>query len=247
MRAVKSRGEIGLLQRAVDATIAAHRAAWRSLKPGLFEYQVMGVMLGAMIDRGCLRPAYPPIIGAGLNSTILHYTDVSGKVQAGDLILMDVGGEYAQYAADITRTVPVNGRFDDHQRVLYEIVLAAQQAAIAAVKPGSSLTGSGHGGLAAVARDVLDRLGRERLGEPLGKYFTHGIGHHVGLEVHDPADAQTPLEAGMVITIEPGVYIPEEKIGIRIEDMIEVTDGGARVMSAALPREPAGIEALLGR
>jgi Xaa-Pro aminopeptidase len=162
-------------------------------------------------------------------------------MDAGELLLMDVGPECGMYATDITRTVPVNGKWTKRQRELYEIVLGAQKAAIAAVKPGAIL-GSRHSttGLRKIVLDYLDKNGG------LGKYFIHGLGHHVGLDVHDANDPSLPLEAGHVITIEPGVYIPEEGMGIRIEDMVLVTENGAKVLSQGLPRGAEEIERAMG-
>jgi Xaa-Pro aminopeptidase len=156
-------------------------------------------------------------------------------MDAGEVLLMDVGAECGMYAADITRTVPVNGKFSARQREIYEIVLAAQRAAIAAVRPGMTLAKTGEKSLYKIAYDVIEAKG-------YGKYFTHGLGHHIGLEVHDPGPPETPLEAGMVITIEPGIYIPEESLGVRIEDMVLVTPTGGELLSKALPREPEAVE-----
>ena len=135
----------------------------------------------------------------------------------------------------MTRTVPVNGKFTARQREIYSIVLGAQKAAIAAIKPGIKIRGENS--LYTLAYDYINTHGQDLHGEPLGKYFTHGLSHHVGLDVHDLSDSNAPLKAGMVITIEPGVYIPEENIGIRVEDMVLVTADGGNVMSAALPRD----------
>ena len=159
---------------------------------------------------------------------------------------MDVGAECAGYAADITRTIPVSGKFTPRQREIYEIVLGAQKAAIAAVKPGMMLGKTAPNSLYKIAYDYINSHGEDLHGDPLGKYFTHGLGHHVGLDVHDASDPAAPLEAGMVITIEPGIYIPEENLGIRIEDMVLVTEHGGKVMSSALPRDPGEIEQLVG-
>ena len=242
MRQVKSDGEIALIRKAADATVAAHFAAWRRMRPGLGEYEVAAPMIERLVAHGCLRPAYTPIVGTGFNASVLHYESMSARLSEGELVLMDVGGECGHYAADITRTLPANGKFSGRQRELYQLVLDAQKAAIAAVKPGARLNGGGSQSLAELVRDFFDREGRKRLGEPMAKYFTHGVGHHVGLEVHDPADSDPALAPGMVITIEPGLYLPEEKIGIRIEDMVLVTAGGADVLSAKLPKDIAAIE-----
>jgi Xaa-Pro aminopeptidase len=161
----------------------------------------------------------------------------------GELLLMDVGSECSMYATDITRTVPVNGKFTPRQRELYEVVLGAWKAALAAVKPGVMLGGSRNPiGLHKIAADYINSHGKDLKGEPLGKYFIHGLGHHVGLDVHDANDPAVPLAANMIITLEPGIYIPEEGIGIRIEDMILVTENGAKVLSDALPREASDVE-----
>ena len=245
MRQVKSAGEIALIRKAADATVAAHFAAWRKIRPGIAEYEVAAPMFEQLVAHGCLRPAYTPIIGTGPNAAVLHYEPMSARLAAGELVLIDVGGECQHYASDITRTVPANGKFSERQRQLYNLVLDAQKAALEAVKPGARLTGGGSQSLAQLVRDFLDREGKKRLGEPMSKYFTHGVGHHVGLEVHDPADADPVLEPGMVITIEPGLYMPKEKLGIRIEDMVLVTADGAELLSAALPKEIGEIEKIM--
>jgi Xaa-Pro aminopeptidase len=197
-----------------------------------------------MLERGCEGDAYAPIVASGTKATALHYSENARLMQAGELVLMDVGSECAGYATDITRTVPVSGKFTPRQRELYEIVLGAQKAAIAALKPGVTLPQ-----LNQIARDYLDGHGRDLNGGPLGRYLTHRISHGVGLEVHDypSASSTEPLQAGMVITVEPGLYIPEEKIGIRIEDTLLVTEEGCRNLSAALPREPGEIERSMER
>ncbi|MCC6365491.1 MAG: aminopeptidase P family protein [Bryobacterales bacterium] len=245
LRMTKSPREVDMLQRSIDVSIEAHLAAWKRAKPGLFEYQIAATMTDVILERGCERHAYRPVIGAGPDSAILHYSAIRRHMDRGELLLMDVGAECACYAADITRTIPVGGRFNARQRELYEAVLGAQKAAIAAVKPGESL--GPRGAIHQAARDYMDQHGPQINGQPLSKYFTHGIGHHVGLEVHDAATPGEPLEPGMVITIEPGVYIPAENIGIRIEDMVLVTARGARVLSSALPRDPSEIERRLAK
>jgi Xaa-Pro aminopeptidase len=168
-------------------------------------------------------------------------------VDSGVLVLMDVAGECSMYASDITRTVPANGKFTSRQRELYQIVLGAQQAVIDAVKPGMTLGRNSPNSLNKIAVEYFNNHGKDLHGKPLGTYFTHGIGHHVGLDVHDPRDPEIPLAANMVVTVEPGLYIPEEGIGIRIEDVVLVTVNGAKVMSSALPRDPAEIEKILAQ
>lgn len=247
LRMDKSPAEIEAIQRATDASIDAHRAAWKMIKPGDYEYQVEAAMVATYMSEGCRRSAYAPIIGSGPNSTVLHYSRNSRRMAAGDLVVMDVAAECANYASDITRTVPVNGKFTPRQRELYSVVLGAQQAAIAAVKPGATFAKNTPGSLYRIAYDYIDTHGRDLHGDSLGKYFTHGLSHDVGLDVHDAWDPSEPLRAGMVITIEPGVYIPEENIGIRIEDIVLVTETGAEVLSAALPKDPDEIERALAR
>jgi Xaa-Pro aminopeptidase len=244
MRMVKSPAEIDLLKKAADASVAAHLAAWKQIRGGLYEYQIAAAMVDTYEMMGCERSAYAPIVGAGPNSTILHYMANRRRMDSGEVLLMDVGAECSDYASDVTRTVPVNGKFTPRQREIYEIVLGAQKAAIAAVKPGMKIRG-GEESLYQIAYNYINTHGKDLHGEPLGKYFTHGLSHHVGLDVHDPGEVGATLKPGMVITIEPGIYIPEESIGVRIEDTILVTETGSANLSGALPREPDEIERLL--
>jgi Xaa-Pro aminopeptidase len=240
LRVKKSETEIAAIQHATDVSIKAHRSAWKRLAPGQYEYQVAASLLYAFLDQGCEGPAYSPIVGSGPNGAILHYMSNQRRMDRGELVVIDAAAQCDSYASDITRTLPVGGKFTPRQREIYQIVLGAQKAAIAAVKPDVWLAGSGES-LTKIARDYINTHGKDLHGAPLGKYFTHDIGHQVGLEVHD-ARSDGPLEAGMVITIEPGVYIGEEKLGIRIEDVVLVTPNGAKVLSAALPKEPDEIE-----
>ena len=246
LRVIKSPAEIALLQKSAEATIPAHLAAWKKTKPGVYEYEIAAAMTNVYFDRGCERSAYAPIVGSGPNSVILHYMANRRRVDRGEVVLMDVGAECSDYATDVTRTVPAGGKFSARQREIYDIVLGAQKAAIAAAKPGAHLRG-GKDSLQQIAYDYINSHGKDLHGDSLGKYFTHGLGHFVGLDVHDPGDSNQPLEAGMVITIEPGIYIPEENIGVRIEDTLLVTEDGAKNLSGALPREAAEIEKLVGK
>jgi Xaa-Pro aminopeptidase len=197
--------------------------------------------------RGCERPAYAPIVGAGINSTVLHYSEDSGPISSGDLVLMDAAGEYSLYASDITRTVPADGKFTARQREIYDIVLGAQKAAIAAFQSGKSHLRRGQpDSIHDVAYDYINTHGKDMHGQPLGKYFFHGLGHFVGLNVHDPDDYSVALGPGMVFTIEPGIYIPEEKIGIRIEDMFYVDGDGKLIrLTQSLPQTADDIERLM--
>ncbi len=246
LRMIKSPAEVELITKATDATIAAHRTAWTKMKPGLHEYEIASAMTNVYFERGCERSAYAPIVGSGPNSVVLHYMANRRRMDSGEIVVMDVGAECSGYATDVTRTVPANGKFTPRQREIYDIVLGAQKAAIAAIKPGMKLRGEGRS-LQQIALDYINTHGKDLHGEPLGKYFNHGLGHHVGLEVHDPGDPTAALEAGMVITIEPGIYIPEENIGVRIEDTLLVTADGAKNLSEALPRDPKEIEKLVGK
>jgi Xaa-Pro aminopeptidase len=159
---------------------------------------------------------------------------------------MDVAGSYSGYASDITRTLPVNGRFTPRQREIYEIVLGAQNAALAAAKPGMFLGHHGAQGLYEIAYNYINTHGKDLHGQPLGQYFIHGLSHPIGLNVHDPLDYNRPLEPGMVITMEPGIYLPEEKIGVRIEDDILITPEGNELLTRRLPRTAEEIESLMG-
>ncbi len=241
LRMVKDKGEMQRIQRAVDASVAAHLAAMKAMKPGITEREISALMQYEFEKRGCERPAYSPIVGAGFNSTVLHYSEDSGTVHDGDVVVIDVAGEYAGYAADITRTLPASGKFTPRQREIYQIVLGAQEAAAAAFVAGKSKM-MGPDSLNTVARDYINTHGKDLHGEPLGKYFIHGLGHQVGLQVHD-ADNHAPLDKGMVFTIEPGIYIPEEELGVRIEDMFWVDDSGKLVrLTAKLPQAPDEVE-----
>jgi Xaa-Pro aminopeptidase len=190
-----------------------------------------------------------PIVASGPNATLLHYAAKSRRIGRGELILIDAGAECAGYAADLTRTVPVDGKFTPRQLELYRAVLGAQKEVIKAVRPGMVFDRDAPLSLTRIAREYLNAHGKDRAGNPLGTRLTHLVGHHVGLEVHDAGRLSTfgPLEAGMVITVEPGVYIEEEAIGIRIEDMVLVTETGAEVLSLALPKEPGEIERALSK
>jgi Xaa-Pro aminopeptidase len=245
MRQIKSIGEIALLTKAIDLSIDAQLAAMRLVHPGLYEYQVAARMVEIHAEGGCEGEAYSPIVGTGFHSTVLHFNELDAQIKDGDVVLMDVGGQYSGYTADITRTIPANGHFTPRQREIYEIVLGAQNAALAALKPGMTLGGRGPKSLYQIAYDYLNTHGADREGHTLGQYFIHGLGHHIGLEVHDAGDTNRPLEPGMVVTMEPGLYLPEENIGVRIEDDVLVTPTGYRLLTARLPRTVAEIEQIM--
>jgi Xaa-Pro aminopeptidase len=243
MRPVKSPGEIAFLRQAIDLTVDSQIEAMKMVRPGLYEYQVAAKMVEVHEMGGSEREGYAPIIGAGPNSTALHYDKLSRKIEDGDVVVMDVGAQYSGYSADITRTIPANGKFTARQREIYEIVLAAQNAALAATKPGAHFSCRGKkDGLFNIAYDYINTHGKDREGRPLGQYFIHGLGHHIGLNVHDPGDYCSPLQLGMVVTVEPGIYIPEENLGVRIEDDVLITESGYKLLSERLPRNPDEIE-----
>jgi Xaa-Pro aminopeptidase len=245
LRQIKSRTELEFLQRAIDLSLDAHFAAMKMMRPDIYEYQVAAKMVEVHATGGSEAEGYAPIVGAGPNSTALHYDKLSRKIQDGDIVVLDVGAQYSGYSADITRTLPANGKFTPRQREIYEIVLGAQNAALATLKPGETLCRKGKGSAYLVAYDYINSHGKDLHGKPLGQYFIHGLGHGIGLNVHDPGDACMPLQAGMVITDEPGIYIPEENLGVRIEDDVLITETGNKLLSARLPRTPDEIEQIM--
>lgn len=244
LRTHKDSGEIELIRKATNASVAAQLAAMHTMKPGITEREISSLLQYEWGKRGCERPSYAPIVGSGFNSTVLHYSEDSGTVQAGDLVVIDAAGEYSMYATDITRTLPSSGKFTPRQREIYDIVLGAAQAAIAAFQPGKSvLMGDTADSLNRVAREYINSHGKDLHGDQLGKYFIHGLGHYVGLAVHDDNDYAAPLGPGAVFTIEPGIYIPEEKLGVRIEDTLYVDGSGKLInLAAALPHTADDVE-----
>ena len=246
LRAIKSPGELALIQKAIDPSIDAHFEAMKMMRPGLYEYQVAARMVDIHAYAGCETEAYSPIVGTGLDSTVLHYNKLDRRIEDGDIVLLDVGGQYSGYASDITRTIPANGKFTPRQREIYEIVLGAQNAALAALKPGMTLGGKDAAtSLQKIAMDYIDSHGKDMEGHSLGRYYIHGLSHHVGLDVHDASGPVRPLEPGMVITIEPGIYIPEENLGVRIEDDVLITATGYKQLTARLPRSVDEIEKIM--
>jgi Xaa-Pro aminopeptidase len=215
------------------------------MRPGLYEYQVAARMVEIHAYAGCETEAYAPIVGTGIDSTVLHFNKLDRRIEDGDVVLLDVGGQYSGYASDITRTIPANGKFTPRQREIYEIVLGAQGAAMEALKPGMTIGGQGPTSLQKIAMDYIDSHGKDKEGRTLGRYYIHGLSHHVGLNVHDPSGPSRPLEPGMVITIEPGIYIPEENLGVRIEDDVLITPTGYKQLTARLPRSPDEIEKIM--
>ncbi len=249
LRWKKDPSEIEMLRKAADASIAAQKAAIMAIHPGVSERAISGILTGTLLANGCERPAYPSIVGSGLNSTVLHYSVNDAVMQSGDVVVIDAAGEYSMYASDITRTMPVNGHFSDRQREIYNIVLGAQTAAAQAFAAGKSrLYNAAHpeDSLDGVARAYIRTHGKDLHGASLDKYFIHGLSHPVGIDVHDPFERTSVLDRGNVFTIEPGIYIPEEKIGVRIEDTYYVDENGKlQDYVAGLPHTAEDIEALM--
>jgi len=245
LRQIKSPGELAFLQRAIDLSLDAHLEAMKMMRPGLYEYQVAAKMVEVHEMGGSEAEGYVPIVGAGPNSTALHYDKLSRKIENGDVVVLDVGAQYSGYSADITRTLPANGKFTPRQREIYNIVLSAQDAAMDALKPGMDLCRKGDKSVDKISRDYINSHGQDLHGKSLGQYYIHGLGHHIGLNVHDPGDYCRPLQPGMVVTMEPGIYIPEENLGVRIEDDVLITATGHKLLSERLPRDPDQIEKIM--
>ncbi len=243
MRKVKSPSEIELLQKAVDVSIEGHRDVAAAIKPGAYEYEAQASLEAAWTRLGSERPGYPSIVGSGINGTTLHYNENRKRIEAGELVVVDAAAEYSYYTADITRTFPASGKFTPRQREVYQLVLDAQRAAEKAFVLGKSSLAD----LQRVAREVMQssRL-RDKHGNTLDKYFIHGLGHWIGMDVHD-VGVYNVLPVGSSFTIEPGIYLPEEGFGVRIEDDYLVTDKGLVKMSAKLPSEPDEIERMMAK
>jgi len=204
------------------------------MTPGMNEFEVQEMLEHAYRTNGSRGPAYNTIAGSGFNGTVLHYGANDQTMSDGDLIVIDSGCEFCGYAADVTRTFPVNGTFTKRQREIYSIVLKALDASIAKVKAGATMAQ-----VDKASRDIITKAG-------YGDYFIHGIGHHLGLEVHD-ITPDGPLKTGSVITVEPGIYLPDENLGVRIEDDIVVTRDGSKNLTKSIPRTIAQIEKAMAR
>jgi Xaa-Pro aminopeptidase len=251
LRLFKDASEIALIEKASEASILAQRVMMQWwVKPGMTERAIAGAMTAVWMENGCERPSYSPIVGSGPNSTVLHYSANDRTMQTGELLVVDAACEYSMYAADITRTVPVGGHFTARQREIYEIVLGAQRAAIAAFAVGKSTINDRDrrdpNSLDTAAYNYINTHGKNLHGQPLGPYWLHGLGHTVGIDVHDPANYPQVLKPGMVFTIEPGVYIPEENLGVRIEcDFLVGADGKLIDLDAKLPHTADEVEAAM--
>jgi Xaa-Pro aminopeptidase len=242
LRRAKSPAELAQLARAIAITLEAERDAAKTLAPGRAEYEVEAAILAAFVRNGSQRPGFPSIVGSGAYSTVLHYNENTKRVDAGDLVVVDIGAEYNYYTADITRTFPASGRFTPRQREVYQLVLDAQEAAARAYAPRMTIRD-----LHAVAVETMRRSPlRDARGATLDMSFIHGLSHYLGMDVHDVGDVSAQLRPGDVITIEPGIYLPEEKLGVRIEDDYLVTETGLVKLSKDLPSTPDEIERLVG-
>jgi Xaa-Pro aminopeptidase len=238
LRQIKDAEEIRRLRRAVGITNESLLEAMGALRPGMYEYELEALIEYGFRRQGAERLGFPSIVGSGPNATILHYDDNRRRMGEDELVVIDVGAEYGYYSADVTRTLPVSGRFTPRQRQLYELVLGAQQAAIDSVRPGTDVRA-----LNRIARAYLQaHSGALCGGSGCDRYFIHGLSHWLGMDVHDPGSFSRPLAPGMVLTVEPGIYLPEEGIGIRIEDVVLVTTEGAELLSGSLPRAPDAVE-----
>jgi Xaa-Pro aminopeptidase len=244
LRKVKSAAEIALLERAIGITGEAEHAVARLLQPGLFEFQLEGRLLGVFTAYGAARPGFKSIVGSGPNGCIPHYFLNTRRIEAGDLVVVDIGAEYMNYTADITRTFPASGRFNTRQRELYQLVLDTQTHAAGRFELGKTRLFEMNGW----AREYLhnsplrakDESGTE---QTMDHFFIHGLGHYLGMDVHDVGNGSQPMKPGEVFTIEPGLYIRSENIGIRIEDDYLVTESGLRKLSEPIASTPDAVEA----
>lgn len=267
MRLVKSDEEIELMQRAADIAAAAHVEAMKNVRPGMMEYEIEALIEYHFRKSGAFAPAYGSIVGGGANATILHYKTNEDELRDGDLLLVDAGAEFRGYASDITRTYPVNGRFTEPQREIYDAVLAAQTQCIEMVKPGVTMDELNNHAIRVLTERMVSLRLLEGETEKLieektyRRFFMHGIGHFLGLDVHDAGRYQLegksrPLQPGVVITVEPGIYVAEDsenvpdkyrRIGVRIEDDVLVTADGHRVLTSKVPKGIEEIESVMAR
>ena len=248
MRKNKYAGEISHLRTAISITGAAQTDVLKTIRPGLFEYELEGKVLGAFIAGGAVRVGFDSIVGSGINGTFPHYFANRRKMEDGDLVVVDIGAEYRYYTADITRTYPVNGKFTPRQREVYQLVLDCQSECAKQVKPSETTMGD----LNRISREFFaksklrakDRSGNE---QSMDTFFIHGLGHYLGMDVHDVGDYGKAFQPGEVITIEPGLYITSEAIGIRIEDDYLVTADGVEKLSKEIVSDPDEIECAIAR
>ena len=253
LRCVKSKFEIDILQQACNITEKGFRRVLNFVKPGVMEYEVEAEYLHEFVRNRSKGFAYTPIIGGGGNSCVLHYLENNQELKDGDVLLMDVGAEYANYNADMTRTIPVNGRFTDRQHQVYDAVLRVKNAATEMLTPGNRIPEYHAEAGKLMEKELLDLglidktdIKNENPDWPAyKKYFMHGTSHHLGLDVHDVASIYKVFEPGMVFTVEPGIYIPEENIGCRLEDDIVITKDGHLNLMGNIPIEAEEIEEIM--
>ena len=255
LRAVKSQAEIDLMRQACKITALTFQRLLGFIKPGVWEYEIEAEIYHEFLRNRSRGPAFETIVASGADSCVLHYVVNNKQCQDGDLVLIDFGAEYANYNADVTRTLPVNGKFSKRQKQVYNAVLTVQKAAAKLLVPGSTVD-EYHKEVGRIMEAELIQLSlldakevkKQSEDEPLyKKYFPHGTSHHLGLDVHDYGDKYRKFEAGMVFTCEPGIYIREEKIGIRIENDILITDDGPVDLTEDIPREADEIEDLMNK
>jgi Xaa-Pro aminopeptidase len=244
MRMVKQPQEVEVIEQAISIVKTALDSVMKKLKPGMMEYQIEAELAFHYIFNGCKRFGFDPIVASGSNATVLHYITNNDRLKDGDLVLIDTGGEFRMYSADITRVFPVSGKFSERQKECYQAVLEVNKLFISQLKPGTSWT-------------TLHKLAGEMTGEIYHNFGLiedpkkhlevsyHKIGHHLGLDIHDVGNLDEPLEPGAVITVEPGVYLPDEGIGIRIEDNVLITESGCKVLSSNIPKEIEDIESIM--
>ncbi len=255
MRIIKSKTEIELIQKAIDITERAFRRILKFVEPRVKEYEIQAEMEHEFVMNGATGSAYQPIIASGANSCVLHYIQNNKTCNKGDVILFDFGAEYANYAADVSRTIPVSGKFSPRQRELYELVLRVQKKAIRQMVVGNTME-KYNKFVSKLIEDEMIKIGllakddvkKQDPEKPLyKKYFMHGTAHHMGLDVHDVVDRHQPFRTGMVFTCEPGIYLRDEGIGIRIENNILITKNGPVDLTVNIPREVGEIEKLMRR
>lgn len=255
LRAIKEPEEIGQMQKACDITNDGFRRILNMVKPGIKEFELEAEFLHEFIRQGSRGFAYEPIIASGKNACVLHYIQNDQICQDGDLILFDVGAEYGNYNADMTRTIPVNGKFTKRQREVYEGVLRVMLTAYTILRPGVTIQ-EYHKEMGLVMQSELMSLGlitqtdidsEDKDSPAYKKYFMHGTSHHLGLDVHDVGTIYEPIQAGMVFTVEPGIYIPEEGIGIRLENNIVIQENGYLDLMTHIPIDPDEIEELINK
>lgn len=256
LRGVKEPEEIELMQKACDITEKGFRRLLNFVKPGVWEYEIEAELLHEFVRNRSRGFAYPPIIAAGNNANVLHYLENNRQCKDGDLILLDTAAEYANYSSDLTRTIPANGKFTERQKKVYEAVLRVKNEATKMLVPGTLLA-EYHKECGKIMTSELLGLGlldkadiknEDPEWPAYKKYFMHGTSHHIGLDTHDYGEMKTPMKANMVFTVEPGIYIPEEKMGVRLEDDVVVQENGEPInLMKNIPIEVEEIEALMAK